>query len=62
MPRRSPEIAEAVGIAREVLDVNVRARPHHGADAETSPLPRGRGEFVTVQITPAAAGKKPPMN
>ena len=56
------EIAEAVGVAREALDVNVRARPHHSSDAEVSPLPRGRGEFVTVQITPTAAGKKPPMN
>ena len=64
------EIAEAIGIAREVLDVNVRARPHSAADADddananatSSPLPRGRGEFVTVQITPSTAGKKPTMN
>jgi hypothetical protein len=63
------EIADAVRTAHEALDGNVRARPErsgqteHAHDASESPrLPRGRGEFVTVQIDEVSSRKKPTLN
>jgi hypothetical protein len=61
------EIADAVRNAHEALDGNVRARPEraeHAHDASDSQprLPRGRGEFVTVQIDDVPSRKKPTMN
>ena len=57
------EVAEAITFAHRALERRAPSHAHgeHG-ESITSPLPRGRGEFVTVQITPTSPGKKPSMN
>ena len=60
------EVADAIAFAHRALERRTPslARAEHDAQGRSaaSTLPRGRGEFVTVQITPTSPGKKPSMN